>query len=68
MTSSSPFASVDSVEIMFPSNFTLHIWSATADTVDDLLKQVTEHVLDHHKEIEINDDSVDEIKTVIREV
>ena len=43
-------------------------WSATADTVDELLKQVTEHVLDHHKEIEINDDSVAEIKALIREI
>jgi predicted small metal-binding protein len=43
-------------------------WSATAETMEGLLKQVTEHVLDHHKEIEINDDSVDEIKALIREV
>jgi len=43
-------------------------WSATAETVEDLLKQVTEHVLDHHKEIEINDDIITEIKALIREV
>jgi len=43
-------------------------WSATAETVEELLKQVTEHVLSHHKEIELNDDSISEIKTLIREV
>jgi predicted small metal-binding protein len=43
-------------------------WSATAETEEELLKIVTEHVLDHHKEIEINDDSVAEIKVLIREV
>lgn len=43
-------------------------WSATADTVDELLKQVTEHVLVHHKEIEINDDSISEIKALMKEV
>ncbi len=43
-------------------------WSATAETEDELLHKVTEHVLEHHKEIELNEQSISGIKSLIKEV
>ncbi len=44
-------------------------WSATAESEEELMRQVTEHVLSDHKEIDINDDgNVAQIKALIKEV
>jgi len=42
-------------------------WSASADTEEDLMVKVTEHVLEHHKEIELNDKNIASIKLLIKE-
>jgi len=43
-------------------------WSATAESEEELLSKVTEHVIEHHKEIELNDESISSIKSLIKEV
>jgi predicted small metal-binding protein len=43
-------------------------WSATAYTEEELMSIVTEHVLEEHKEIELNADSIKIIKTLIKDV
>ncbi len=43
-------------------------WSATAESEEELMKQVTEHVIEHHKEIELNNESISGIKSLIKEV
>ena len=43
-------------------------WSATAETEEDLMSQVKEHVLSDHKEIELNEENVSGIKSLIKEV
>jgi len=43
-------------------------WSATAESEEDLLSQVKEHVLAEHKEIELNDQNISGIKSLIKEV
>ena len=42
-------------------------WSALADTEEDLMTKVTEHVLAEHKEIELNAESISSIKSLIKE-
>ena len=42
-------------------------WSATADTEEGLMSQVKEHVLAEHKEIELNEESITSIKSLIKE-
>ena len=43
-------------------------WSATAESEEDLMSQVKEHVLANHKEIELNEESILSIKSLIKEV
>ena len=43
-------------------------WSATAESEEDLMSQVKEHVLSDHKEIELNEESISSIKSLIKEV
>ncbi|MCV0393080.1 MAG: DUF1059 domain-containing protein [Nitrosopumilus sp.] len=43
-------------------------WSATANTEDELLAKVTEHVKADHKEIELNDKNISNIKSLIKEI
>ena len=43
-------------------------WSATAESEEDLMSQVKEHVLADHKEIELNEESISSIKSLIKEV
>jgi predicted small metal-binding protein len=43
-------------------------WSATAESEEDLMNQVKEHVLADHKEIELNEESISGIKSLIKEV
>jgi len=42
-------------------------WSATADSEEELMSLVTEHVLAEHKEIELNSESISNIKSLIKE-
>jgi len=42
-------------------------WSASAETEDELMSKVTEHVLVEHKEIELNSESIASIKSLIKE-
>ena len=43
-------------------------WSATAETEEDLMSKVKEHVLSDHKEIELNEENISGIKSLIKEV
>lgn len=43
-------------------------WSASAETEEGLMTKVTEHVLEHHKEIELNAESIASIKLLIKEI
>ena len=42
-------------------------WSASAKSVEELMSQVTEHVLAEHKEIELNSENIASIKSLIKE-
>ena len=42
-------------------------WSASAKSVEELMSQVTEHVLAEHKEIELNSENIASIKLLIKE-
>ena len=42
-------------------------WSASANTEEELMERVTEHVLAEHKEIELNAESISSIKSLIKE-
>ncbi|MDC1136322.1 DUF1059 domain-containing protein [Nitrosopumilus sp.] len=42
-------------------------WSASAKSVEELMTQVTEHVLAEHKEIELNSENIASIKSLIKE-
>jgi predicted small metal-binding protein len=43
-------------------------WSATAESEEDLMSQVKDHVLSDHKEIELNEENISSIKSLIKEV
>ncbi|QLH02743.1 hypothetical protein C5F47_03820 [Nitrosopumilus cobalaminigenes] len=43
-------------------------WSATAQTEEELMGKVTEHVKEEHKEIELNSESISSIKLLIKEI
>jgi predicted small metal-binding protein len=43
-------------------------WSATAESEEDLMSKVKEHVLADHKEIKLNEESISGIKSLIKEV
>lgn len=42
-------------------------WSASAESEEELMTKVTEHVLAEHKEIELNAESISSIKSLIKE-
>ena len=42
-------------------------WSASTDSVEELMSLVTEHVLAKHKEIELNSENIANIKSLIKE-
>ena len=42
-------------------------WSASTDSVEELMSLVTEHVLAEHKEIELNSENIASIKSLIKE-
>ena len=41
-------------------------WSASAESVEELMSQVTKHVLAEHKEIELNHENIANIKSLIK--
>jgi predicted small metal-binding protein len=43
-------------------------WSATAQTEEELMGKVTEHVKEEHKEIELNSESISSIKSLIKDI
>ena len=43
-------------------------WSATAETEDELMAKVQDHVKADHKELEINDELVTKVKSLIKEI
>jgi len=43
-------------------------WSATASTEEELIGKVTQHVIEEHKEIELNSESISSIKSLIKDV
>lgn len=42
-------------------------WSASAESEEELMSLVTEHVLAEHKEIELNSENISNIKSLIKE-
>ena len=42
-------------------------WSASAKSLEELMSQVTEHILAEHKEIELNSENIASIKSLIKE-
>jgi len=43
-------------------------WSATAATEEELMEKVTQHVIEEHKEIELNSESISSIKSLIKDI
>ena len=43
-------------------------WSATATTEEELMDKVTQHVIEEHKEIELNSESISSIKSLIKDI
>ena len=43
-------------------------WSATAETEEELMAKATEHVKESHKELQVNPELVDKIKSLIKDV
>jgi len=42
-------------------------WSASTESVEELMSLVTEHALAEHKEIELNSENITSIKSLIKE-
>ncbi|QUC64563.1 DUF1059 domain-containing protein [Nitrosopumilus sp. K4] len=42
-------------------------WSASSQTEEELMHKVLEHVKEDHKEIELNPESIESIKSLIKE-
>ena len=42
-------------------------WSASTESVEELMSLVTKHVLAEHKEIELNSENITSIKSLIKE-
>ncbi len=43
-------------------------WSATAETEEELMAKATTHVKESHKDMEVNADLAEKIKSLIKEV
>lgn len=43
-------------------------WSATAETEEELMAKATAHVKESHKDMEVNADLAEKIKSLIKEV
>ena len=43
-------------------------WSATAETEEELMGKVADHVKEEHKELEVTPELVEKVKALIKEV
>ncbi len=43
-------------------------WSATAKTEEELMAKATEHVKESHKELQVNPELAEKIKSLIKDV
>jgi predicted small metal-binding protein len=43
-------------------------WSATAETEEELMGKVADHVKEEHKELEVTPELVEKVKSLIKEV
>ncbi len=43
-------------------------WSATAETEEELMAKATEHVKESHKELQVNPELAEKIKSLIKDV
>ena len=43
-------------------------WSASALTEEELMEKVTQHVIEEHKEIELDSESISSIKSLIKDI
>ena len=43
-------------------------WSVTTSTEEELMEKVTQHVIEEHKEIELNAESISSIKSLIKDI
>ena len=43
-------------------------WSASAFTEEELIEKVTQHVIEEHKEIELNSESISSIKSLFKDI
>ena len=43
-------------------------WSATAETEEELMAITTEHVKESHKELQVNPELVENIKSLIKDI
>ena len=43
-------------------------WSATADTEDELMQKVAEHVQADHKDLELNEENTAKVKSLIKDI
>ena len=43
-------------------------WSATADTEDDLMQKIAEHVQAEHKDLELNEENIAMVKSLIKDI
>ncbi|MDH3339794.1 MAG: DUF1059 domain-containing protein [Nitrosopumilus sp.] len=43
-------------------------WSATAQTEEELMTKATEHVKEFHKDLQVNAELAEKIKSLIKEV
>ena len=43
-------------------------WSATADTEDELMQKVAEHVQADHKDLELNEENIAKVKSLIKDI
>ena len=43
-------------------------WSASTSTEEELMEKVTQHIIEEHKEIELNAESISSIKSLIKNI
>lgn len=43
-------------------------WSATAGTEDELMQKVAEHVQADHKDMELNEENIAKVKSLIKDI
>ena len=43
-------------------------WSATAETEDELMQKVGEHVQADHKDLELNEENIAKVKSLIKDI